>query len=82
MKNFKHGWLIAGGCLIAVGLMANVGRTAYVTDDPRVPSPTYQSTTPVSYFGSGFSTQSTPFSTSSPNMKGLHRRRRRGRKLT
>src|SRR5437660_5614883 len=53
MKNFKYWSLIAGGCLIAVGLMANAGRTAYVTDDPRVPSPTYQSATPVSYFNSG-----------------------------
>jgi hypothetical protein len=43
MKNFKQWSIIAGGCLIAVGLTANAARAAYVTDDPRLPPPVYRS---------------------------------------
>ena len=48
MKNCKNLWLVAGGCLFAVGLMANAGR-AYDSSDTRLPSPTYRSANPVVY---------------------------------
>jgi hypothetical protein len=50
MKTFKTSWPVAGGCLFAVGFMANAAR-AYDSSDTRLPSPTYRSsnTTPVTY---------------------------------
>jgi hypothetical protein len=49
MKNLKHSWVVAGGCLMAVGLWSSIGRAAYVSSDDHVPSPTYRSTNGVDY---------------------------------
>jgi hypothetical protein len=46
MKKCKNLWLVAGGCLFAVGLMSNAARAQYTSSDTRLPSPTYRSANP------------------------------------
>jgi hypothetical protein len=53
MKNLKNWCLVAGGCLFAVGLMSNAAH-AYDSSDTRVPSPTYRSTSSVTYANGAF----------------------------
>ena len=49
MKNVNNRWLLAGGCLFAVALIANAGRAGYDSSDNRMPSPVYHSTNAVTY---------------------------------
>jgi hypothetical protein len=48
MKEFSTCWHFVGGCLFALGLLAESSR-AYVSSDNRLPSPVYQSTNGVSF---------------------------------
>src|SRR5215212_8628481 len=48
MKNCKNLWLVAGGCLFALGLISNAAR-AYDSSNTRMPSPTYRSTNVVHF---------------------------------
>jgi PEP-CTERM motif-containing protein len=53
MSNCKNRWLMKGGFLIALGLIANLARAEYDSADTRTPSPTYSSHDEV-VFGPGY----------------------------
>src|SRR5262245_57563365 len=53
MKNGKNRWLVAGGFLFVVVLMASAARADYTSPDTRTPSPTYSSHDAVA-FGPGY----------------------------